>query len=656
MTVNQIRLVPAAERKQALLFAQVAPLLRAAGLELHPADPVGGGTECVIEGCRRPQWCPTPGLCSTHWERWRSHGRPPLEGWDAGRAVTGAQQLRLSALPIPLRWEIAYGIQRAREVDDPPRLRFGSLRKTIAMLADLPISSLLEPDESDWPQSPQRRHRRAAPHPGPSRLQLGFLTFIIDELDRLAGRGGVDDEYARDTWRLRRIGVTGPAKGWLFDFTGIDQRWLREAVKRFLRWRNDTGHSPSGMHRDLRTLTRLARAFTDTAGADATPEQFTRPVLDRFLTVLAEDGLTPSGRNMALSSVSRFLAIARQHDWLDGVPARTALYREDFPARTPLPPRALSEFVMTQLEDRANLDKLTDPRWRLLFPLLMQTGLRVNDALHLPQDCLVRDHQAAPYLRYYNHKMNREALVPVSDELAAAIDVQVAHVRDHYSTRAVLFPGTRNNPDGTHVISGPVVSTTLQQWVADCGIRDERGAPVHVTAHQFRHTLGTRLINNDVPQEVVRKILDHTSTEMTAHYARLHDTTVRDHWERARKVDIHGHTVAIADDSPLADAAWTKHHLARATMALPNGYCGLPLQQSCPHSNACLTCAVFITTPEFLPQHREQLEMTRGIITRARQHGQLRLIEMNTRTADNLTAIITSLEHEPDDTDPQVSP
>ncbi|MDT5281624.1 MAG: hypothetical protein QOJ20_2819 [Mycobacterium sp.] len=37
---------------------------------------------------------------------------------------------------------------------------------------------------------------------------------------------------------------------------------------------------------------------------------------------------------------------------------------------------------------------------------------------------------------------------------------------------------------------------------------------------------------------------------------------------------------------PLADAQWAKQHLARATMALPNGYCGLPLQQSCPHANA----------------------------------------------------------------------
>lgn len=70
---------------------------------------------------------------------------------------------------------------------------------------------------------------------------------------------------------------------------------------------------------------------------------------------------------------------------------------------------------------------------------------------------------------------------------------------------------------------------------------------------------------------------------MTAHYARLHDTTVREHWEKARKINISGHTVALDPDGPLAEAAWAKQRLARATQALPNGYCGLPLQQTCPH-------------------------------------------------------------------------
>jgi len=87
---------------------------------------------------------------------------------------------------------------------------------------------------------------------------------------------------------------------------------------------------------------------------------------------------------------------------------------------------------MAQLENAANLDKLTDRRWRLLFPLLMETGLRLNDALHLPLDSVVLDRHQAPYLRYHNRKMKREALVPISVEMAAMIAQQAQQVRNEY--------------------------------------------------------------------------------------------------------------------------------------------------------------------------------------------------------------------------------
>jgi hypothetical protein len=96
-------------------------------------------------------------------------------------------------------------------------------------------------------------------------------------------------------------------------------------------------------------------------------------------------------------------------------------------------------------------------------------------------------------------------------------------------------------------------------------------------SEKIQITLGTRLINRDVPQEVVRRILDHDSAHMTGHYARLHDTTVRRQWEAARKADIHGATVTLDPNGPLAEAAWAKQRLGRATQAPPNGYCGLPV-------------------------------------------------------------------------------
>ena len=66
---------------------------------------------------------------------------------------------------------------------------------------------------------------------------------------------------------------------------------------------------------------------------------------------------------------------------------------------------------------------------------------------------------------------------------------------------------------------------------------------------------------------------------------RLTDTTIRRHWEAARKVNARGEAVTLDPAGPLAEAAWAKQRIARATQALPNGYCQLPVVKTCPHAN-----------------------------------------------------------------------
>jgi integrase len=343
-------------------------------------------------------------------------------------------------------------------------------------------------------------------------------------------------------------------------------------------------------------------------------------------------------REVELEDVGEFVA------WLR-LPAGAMFFPEDYPHRRGKGPRALPEPVMAQIEAPGNLARFADPAHRLVTIVLIRCGLRVTDALRLRPDCVVTDAAGAPFLRYVNHKMKREALVPIDEELRALLE---AHRRRHASAHWLL-PRPTKNPDGTEPITSSTYRTALYRWLEGCEIRDEHGKPVHLTPHQWRHTLGTRLINRDVPQEVVRRILDHDSPLMTAHYARLHDDTVRRHWEAARKVDARGEQVALDPDGPLAEAAWANQRLSRATQALPNGYCALPVRKSCPHADACLTCSMFLTTAEFLPQHKTQRHQVMHIISAAEARGQTRLIEMNRQVADNLASIITALEDAQDE-------
>lgn len=55
---------------------------------------------------------------------------------------------------------------------------------------------------------------------------------------------------------------------------------------------------------------------------------------------------------------------------------------------------------------------------------------------------------------------------------------------------------------------------------------------------------------------------------------------------------------------------------------------------------------MFITTAEFLPQHREHRTQVVQIISAAEARGQQRLAEMNTRVLGNLDRIIETLDDE----------
>jgi integrase len=564
----------------------------------------------------------------------RVNGRPDIDEFAdrfAAETPLASEQIRLDRLTGQLKLELQYVLQR-RHDDRQGKLTPDVVMRVVKALAAIGVGSLLNHDEDIW-------HDWARSTINDTRSR-GFLSYASRVIADLAEAGGWDAEYPRDVWRMRRLGYDGDRT---LRFGGIPQPWLRDLAKRWARWRLSTGLGlEAGGGRPVVVLTRFAGFLAD-IGVESI-DRIDRPVLERYLANLRGDSIGAQRRGTHIGLLNRFFAAVRQHRWDTDLPADAMFFAEDYPKRDERLPRALAEQVMAQLEDPDNLARFTDPAHRLITIILMRCGLRITDALRLRRDCVVADAEGAPYLRYLNHKMKRDALVP--------IDVQLRELTAEHRNRTaqrwpagtpVLFPRPTKNIDGTHPIASPTYRMALLRWLSVCDIRDEHGQPVHLTPHQWRHTLGTRLINRDVPQEVVRRILDHDSAQMTGHYARLHDTTVRRQWEAARKVDIHRTTIIFDPSGPIAAAAWAKQRLGRATQALPNGYCGLPVQQSCPHANACLTCPMFLTTAEFLPQHHQQRQQSLQLITAAQARGQQRLAEMNHQILHNLDNIITAL-------------
>lgn len=606
--------------------------------------------DCQVDGCPLEADSTAIPLCGSHRAVWRNAGRPPVEVICARTAVRGFPRFELHQLPPGLRLEVQYGLQcwvDRRTARVTPR----NLQALPPIFARLGVTSLLDQDVEHIIAEFQ------VFAPAYSAMREAFVRFTVARLEDLRDGVGWDNEYPRDVWRLHRLGLSSQERRQVH-FDRVPQPWLRALAKRWMRHRLCGSVSTATALRDLDGVIYLARFLARVDPSAADEGAITRLLLERWLGDVATRPLR--SRTATISQVKIFLEGVARLGWAPLLPATAVFAPDDFPRRFAGPGRHLSEHLMKQLELEINLSRFLADRERLITEIIIGTGLRIGDAVALAADCVVRDPEGAAYLRYRNHKMRREAIVPVDEQLAGRITAHYQQAVVDFPTTRLLFPRPKGNPDGLRHISTTYYRQALRRWLIDCDVRNENGSPATVTPHQFRHTYGTRLVNKQVPLEVVRRLLDHTTHTMTAHYARISDTTVRTEWEKARKVTINGELTSLDPDSPLADAAWMKHSLSRVKMALPNGYCGLPLQQTCPHANACLDCPVFVTTPEFLPQHHQQLASTRRLIATAEADGHFRLVEMNRRVEANLTGIITLLEaptdgRSPDRADPDLA-
>jgi integrase len=590
------------------------------------------GASCLIAHC---QLWPhgASAFCRAHEGAWRANGRPDIDDFACRfvpRPTTADETIELGKLARQLKLEVQYALQCRRD-DRTGKLAPAIVRRAVNFLTEGSTVSLLDNGEDELRE---KAHRKMPKDPAVGR----FLVYAHRKLADLAhGGAGWEAEFGRDVWLMRRLGRPGNEQ---LSFEKIPQPWLRDLAKRWVRWRLAAELNLETVRRGVRSLSRFG-AFCARTGVGSLAE-VDRALLERYLADLHAEWSGRQRHNDHIGQLNSFLQAIRQHRWDGTIPATSLIFADDYPKRNAPVPRVLAEHVMAQVEQPSNLHRWGNPAFRVVTMVLVRCGLRVNDALRLKADCVITDAEGAPYLRYVNHKMKREALVPIDEEICAEVTGQ----QERAGLSPWLFPRPIKNPDGRFPSSSGTYREALYRWLQHCDVRDEQGRPVHLTPHQWRHTLGTRLINRDVPQEVVRRLLDHDSAEMTAHYARLHDTTVRRHWEAARKVDITGKSVTIEQDGALSEAAWAKQRLGRATQALPNGFCGLPVQRACPHANACLTCPMFLTTVEFLPEHHKHREQVHRIASSAERRGQARVAEMNRQVLTNLDRVIASLEVE----------
>lgn len=585
--------------------------------------------------------------CRTHHRRWVEHERPAHEEFVAIVLNHGDPVWDFRRLPEQLQLEVQWALQRSHDLGISRGAH--TYYWTVRMLARTTPESLLVHDRQEW----GRRLSAFLPSDGGRMSNArAFLGFAVEQVVDLVEGDGWEREYPRDVWQLRRLGYVSPSVTRRLDFSDIHQEWLRDCAKKWVRWRLTVEEKANGtVTADLTALRRLSAFLTATGQAQHSIRQLTRPVLEQHVAWLHDETelARPSIRD-SISAIAVFLrTLHEREDWAPDLPRNAVIYGSDYPRMDPLRARGLSVYVLAQV--KANLPAWSQPEGRFLTELMLASGLRIGDACALEFDPIVTDRDGHPYIRYWNHKMRREAYVPISAVMLDKVRAQQQRVREVYrsqveaylatpapvklpAVRLRLVPATQINPDGIKPYRTSTYNDQLRRWAATAEIRDEAGRPAAITAHRWRHTFATSLINAGVRLEVVQQLLDHATLEMSSHYARLLDTTVRAEWQNARGQD------ADLDQLLPADVEWAN----RARAALPNGHCGLPRQQSCDHSNKCLTCPVFITGEGDLPAHEAHRRRTLTLIAKFDATGQTRLADENRLVLDHLETRIDQIK------------
>lgn len=638
---------------RAALAAAIRPEFRVDVYVAQPDDRWLFGEACAVADCCAPALGPINGkggirVCPGHRANYVLHGRVDPSVWLAGAR---ALRTRWRADAVLGRHDSQWPHYRL-EVSRSPALR-DELRLTLQSWHDGHHRVALVPGRWGQMLSVLQRHEIASVLDISAaqvrelfgrRGEVSFARRVIDRARRQAL--GLDDRHA-DVWHPDVYGVFGadhqkmPAK---MDFTLIARLWLREVAKEvtWIRMARQ-GVGPMSAHR---TLTNLA-AFERWAGArlDRGPMAIDRALLDDYLVHVSGLAQSAADREARLVSLDAVLTISRAFGIESFDPTACYLRGEIHQRDVLRKPRYYDQFVTGQLDAAATMARLSDPQLRVAYLAMRHGGLRIGSACSLRLDCLITDPGGQPWLRYTNHKGAEEDLIPISTQIADEVRREQRSARQRFPDTPWLLPGSRANLDGHKHVDQDQIRRNLARWVADCDIRDQAGDPIDLKPHRFRHTIATELLNGGMSKAAIKRFLSHKSEEMTNVYAHMHDQTLMAEWLLTKdRINSAGERVELLTPEITDEAAWLKHELARAKQTLPDGECGLPIQQSCPHPNKCHSCPSFLTDERYRPVLAEQLERAQAKLTHAEDAGHARAAEINRPDVLDLRRILEGLD------------
>jgi integrase/recombinase XerC len=230
------------------------------------------------------------------------------------------------------------------------------------------------------------------------------------------------------------------------------------------------------------------------------------------------NGLVARSNVRALSSIKSFFRYLARRNLID-LKVIDSVRR---PKLARLLPKPVEENALVNF---LNMDFFfdSDEKWvtlrdRALYSLLYCTGLRINEALN------IKTHEIAPEIKIRT-KGQKERIIILLPLVLDRIEWYVAGC-PHSLKEGFLFVGVRGKR-----LHASVVDSRLQK------LRLIHNLPDHASAHSFRHSFATHLLQNGADLRSVQELLGHESLSSTQIYTDIDDGSLLKIYEEAHPLE-----------------------------------------------------------------------------------------------------------------------
>lgn len=359
--------------------------------------------------------------------------------------------------------------------------------------------------------------------------------------------------------------------------------------------------------------------------------------------------MTPDNVERRISALMRLFDTLLALDDID-VPQTKIIHYNDFPKRSKPYPRYIPEKNIELL--MREIHQLKCPYQRNALIILRWTGARLSEIRRLDKFALDQFSDGTPKLYIPIGKTGTARWIPIHPEAKAAFCELIEIRKSAGNLRGIIDNKTKKETDFLFMKNNKLLSaqylivTPLSKCCLAAGLIKENGAPQY-SSHQFRHTIGTTMINNGAALTTIMKMLGHESPTMTLVYANIFDETIRKEYEETvmePSALAGGEYVSKLKNREMdpTEIDWIKSNFHKTFLAL--GHCFHHEKEPiCDFADACFFCSKFVTTTQHIPLLREKYETELKLISDASNRNWEREISRHKRVADRVYEIIEEL-------------